>query len=356
MPVVDDSAIPSAVAASAQAVVQIDHRGEGGGSGTYIGDGLVITCDHLFRGRAGARSIGRIVVSFPNGRASEAKLLKQDSVWDLAVLRLAYVPVGVTPVRWALKIPVRGEKLVTAGYGPRGAVRWSVGRLSGFGGPKEHSSYTGTADTLIVTGGVRGGDSGGPIFNRNGRLAGVLWGSNDRETVGSQVARCKLFLRGLRRRSVVVSPPLKPVPAVEARVEKCDSQLVEIRQLIAANAAAIAAVAAKEPVPGPKGDAGPKGDRGEPASKPVPIPESVAHAVVVVDRKTSWWTAFEPHLIRAQEHYQRIDVVDRPDYDVGTIPQMVIYKSGDPIKVVRGTYAVLSELAMVSRQSHPLLK
>jgi methyl-accepting chemotaxis protein len=59
------------------------------------------------------------------------------------------------------------------------------------------NGYRGTAggvhQTLEVQGSARQGDSGGPIFNAQGELAGVLWGTDGSTTVGSYNGRICQF-------------------------------------------------------------------------------------------------------------------------------------------------------------------
>jgi len=175
-----------------QTVVQIDNRGHGGGSGVYLGDRLVLTCDHLFR-QHGKPAIGRIIVSFANGEGSEAQVLGQDPTWDLAMLRLAHAPKNVPAARWTRQAPKVGDTLVSTGFGFSGRVRPTVGRLKGYTFAK--GKRTGAADTMQLAGAVRAGDSGGPIFDATGCLAGILWGTNGREVVGTQVGRCQWICR-----------------------------------------------------------------------------------------------------------------------------------------------------------------
>ena len=85
--------------------------------------------------------------------------------------------------------PIPGEPLSIAGYG-RGAYREQRGRCTeylspGSGYPKELVELQAPA---------RQGDSGGPILNADGRLAGVLFGEGDGRTVGSCVSRLRVFL------------------------------------------------------------------------------------------------------------------------------------------------------------------
>jgi hypothetical protein len=62
---------------------------------------------------------------------------------------------------------------------------------------------------------ARQGDSGGPIFNQNGELAGVLFGAGWRTTAGSYSGRVKKFLVPVVARMQQVAAPLaNAVPTV----------------------------------------------------------------------------------------------------------------------------------------------
>jgi hypothetical protein len=52
----------------------------------------------------------------------------------------------------------------------------------------------GPDDWMEMSGHARGGDSGGPIFNANGRVVGVLWGTDGEHVVGVQAGRIHLLL------------------------------------------------------------------------------------------------------------------------------------------------------------------
>ncbi len=186
--------LPEALREAQKAVVMVSNRGFGGGSGTYLGGGLVLTCDHLFRNpQSDEREIGRITVSFGDGQASQARLLAQDRTWDLALLQVLHPPPEAPSVRLTRKTPVKGDLVLACGYGRRGTVLANTGKVVGFAFDK--GRRTSAVDTMIVSGSVRTGDSGGPMLNADGELCGVIWGSNRSTVVGTQVGRCWLFGR-----------------------------------------------------------------------------------------------------------------------------------------------------------------
>jgi hypothetical protein len=170
-------------------IVAADDSGTSVGSGVLVDinatQGLVLTNWHVVR-----ESKGPVLVQFPDGFQSAGTVLKQDPDWDLAVL-VIWKP-DAQPVAIAPASPVIGEPLTIAGYG-RGHYREETGPCTqylspGSGLPMELVEVLATA---------RQGDSGGPIFNASGVLAGVLFGQGDGRTVGSSASRVRMFLRSV---------------------------------------------------------------------------------------------------------------------------------------------------------------
>jgi hypothetical protein len=157
------------------------------GSGTLIDArddfGLVITNWHVVRDAA-----GRIEVVFPNGFRSFARALKVNDDWDLAAL-VIWRPDGVRPVPLADIPPRPGDALTIAGYGS-GTYRAATGRCTKYFAP----SLDLPKQLVEVSVQARQGDSGGPILNARGELAGVLFGASRGTTMGSYAPRVRDFL------------------------------------------------------------------------------------------------------------------------------------------------------------------
>lgn len=159
------------------------------GSGTLIdardGFGMVVTNWHVVRD-----ATGKIEVLFPDGFRCEARPLKLDETWDLAAL-VIWRP-AAQPVTLADTPPRQGEPLTICGYG-RGTYRAAPGRCTDYYSPK-----VGMPEELVeLDVEARQGDSGGPIFNARGELAGVLFGAGQGTTLGSFQGRVKTFLASL---------------------------------------------------------------------------------------------------------------------------------------------------------------
>jgi hypothetical protein len=167
-------------------IIAPENSGTSLGSGILVDvnrtQGLVLTNWHVIRdSRSG------VLVQFPDGFQSAGTVVRWDEPWDLAAI-VIWKP-NATPVSLAPAKPVPGEPLTIAGYG-RGPFRAETGPCTqylapGSGYPPEFVELSATA---------RQGDSGGPIFNTRGELAGVLFGQNDGRTIGSCSTRLRAFL------------------------------------------------------------------------------------------------------------------------------------------------------------------
>ncbi len=170
------------------------------GSGTLIDktddghEGLVLTCAHLF-----SEGVGEVLIKFADGKTHHARLIDLDKQADLAALAIAN-PVG-KPVEVVLKMNTQA-KLHACGYGPHGVYRCAVGARVG-----EAASAGQTS--LLIGDSVRSGDSGGGVFDEQGRLVAVIWGEAQGVTYASYGRPMQRFLNRVlgRRTSVVYSCP-----------------------------------------------------------------------------------------------------------------------------------------------------
>ncbi len=159
------------------------------GSGTLIDVrdefGLVITNWHVVRD-----ATGPIEVQFPGGFKTKARSLKVDADWDLAALVVWRPP--IEPVELSPLAPQPGDQLTICGYGS-GLYRAATGRCTQYYAPR--ANFPQQMVELDVE--ARQGDSGGPIFDRRGQLAGVLFGAGQGTTLGSFGGRVESFLATL---------------------------------------------------------------------------------------------------------------------------------------------------------------
>ena len=156
------------------------------GSGVLVDrnheQGLVLTNWHVVRDTRSA-----VLVQFPDGLQAAGNVVRWDEAWDLAAVVIwkptaAPIPLAATP-------PAPGDLLTIAGYG-RGPYRAQTGRCTEYLSPAE--GYPREFVELSV--GARQGDSGGPILNERGELAGVLFGQTSGRTIGACSTRLRAFL------------------------------------------------------------------------------------------------------------------------------------------------------------------
>jgi hypothetical protein len=172
-------------------VAVVERNGTSYGSGTLVAVhrdcGLVVTNWHVVRDAAGP-----VTVLFPDGFQSAAAILAVDRDWDLAALWI-WRP-RAEPVPLAREAPRPGEVLTIAGHG-KGTFRAASGRCTQYVAPGSRQPF----EMVEVAATAREGDSGGPILNGRGELAGVLFGSSFGRTAGSYSGRVERFLTPLLR-------------------------------------------------------------------------------------------------------------------------------------------------------------
>ena len=175
--------VQEAIAAVRSCVVTIlvevtDEQGgvsASGGSGVHLGEGWVLTCDHVTEGR------DVVTVGLVDGRAVPGRIRGRDVTADVALLRLE-LPQGrrgAPPPAAALgdaDALQPGDPVLALGN-PFGLAREdhqpattlgivsAVGRFQG--GRKLY------ADALQIDAAVNPGNSGGPLFDLDGRLVGL---------------------------------------------------------------------------------------------------------------------------------------------------------------------------------------
>ena len=197
-PVCDGSGeVPDKVAAEPAhraAVVRVtaaDGNVRHSGSGVLVSvtgsHGVIVTNWHVIRdGKDG------VVVKWPGGKITPAKVQGTDTVWDLAALAVTNPPAAPVPV--AVQAPRVGDPLTIAGYGPDGKYLEQTGAVTLYASP---GRGRGVQPQLVeMKAAARQGDSGGPMLDADGHVAGVLFGSANGRTIGSCSTRVAAFLAG----------------------------------------------------------------------------------------------------------------------------------------------------------------
>lgn len=175
-------------------LVAFDQGGQSFGSGSYIGNndeyGLILSNWHVV-----CEADGLVHVHFPCGFSTFGAVVQSDKKWDLAMIAVSKPPQSVPALPVSRKVPRPGEPLWIAGHGS-GSYRLAGGRCVRYLAPEIPQNGTAPLYEIIeLSVSARQGDSGGPILNHDGELAGVLFGSDMvRNTAGSYCERVLRFL------------------------------------------------------------------------------------------------------------------------------------------------------------------
>ena len=152
-----------------------DHRPTSTGTGFLVNRaGHVLTNHHV------VADCARVRTSLPG---DDAKIRAHDATNDLALLAVQATD-GMRPASFRAQQVRLGEEVMAVGYPLHGLVgqglnvtRGEVSALSGIGGDSRH---------LQITAPVQPGNSGGPLLDRAGRVAGVVIGTLDAIGVAAQ--------------------------------------------------------------------------------------------------------------------------------------------------------------------------
>jgi len=141
----------------------IQHNYTVGGTAFLIdGKGYLVTNAHVLQG-TGATVINK-------GQEYDAKIVAIDKARDLAILKIndsAYKPLYSLPYSIKKSSVQMGEELFTLGY-PSDQISYSLGYLSA------ESGYKGDTSSCQISLTANPGNSGSPVFNKNGDIVGIL--------------------------------------------------------------------------------------------------------------------------------------------------------------------------------------
>lgn len=188
---------PAPAASPADASVRVSCYAADGsiyqGSGTLVdaragSNALVITNAHVVRDTPN----GPFIVMFADGVTYGAKLTLVDADVDLAALEI--INNGRTPAAWSGELSA--GMLHGYGYGGDSQLARIDGQVVGELG-------TATQASLELSAPFRHGDSGGGVFDDNGVMRGVIWGTEDAQGVFVHPQHLAAFLARLGLQSPV---------------------------------------------------------------------------------------------------------------------------------------------------------
>jgi len=140
------------------------------GSGVIINaEGQVITAAHV------VQSADAVAVEFVNGTVVRARVVMSDPAADVALLQLDRVPPGAVYVNLGDSDAAQvGEQIFVVGA-PFGASHTlTVGHISARRRPKASLGGAGFGELLQTDAAISQGNSGGPMFNMQGEVIGIV--------------------------------------------------------------------------------------------------------------------------------------------------------------------------------------
>lgn len=170
-------AVANAVGASVVAIEAQQGNGASAGSGVIIDDkGHILTNDHVIAGS------DELFVTLHDGRIFEAEVAGTDSATDLAVLTLKNPPEDLTIAQFADSTQIVVGQPVSAIGNPLGlSFTMTSGIVSALDRPvqtlndqaRSLEAARVVTNAIQLDAAVNPGNSGGPVFDENGRVVGI---------------------------------------------------------------------------------------------------------------------------------------------------------------------------------------
>ncbi|MEN1975882.1 S1C family serine protease [Cellulomonas olei] len=171
----DWQAVASAVQASVVAIQVTTSNGGAEGSGVIVdSEGHVVTNNHVVSGAEN----GEVQVTLTDGRIFTADVVGTDPTTDLAVVQLRDAPDDLSPATFGSVGDVAVGDPVMAVGNPLGLANTvTTGIVSALDRPVS-TTESGASDTVVtnaiqIDAAVNPGNSGGPLFDAQGRVIGI---------------------------------------------------------------------------------------------------------------------------------------------------------------------------------------
>jgi serine protease Do len=143
---------------------------DGLGSGVLVSnDGKVLTAAHI------VQTVDVATVEFPDGQQIIARVIGSDIRSDVALLQLRQMPKGIAPatIGDSDKVEV-GDQIFVIGAPFGISQTLSVGHLSGRHRLNRNNESTASVEFLQTDAAINSGNSGGPMFDMEGKVIGIV--------------------------------------------------------------------------------------------------------------------------------------------------------------------------------------
>jgi S1-C subfamily serine protease len=154
----------------------------GSGSGSVVGDGLVVTNAHVVEGSS------EIYIESQNG-IYPANSIVIDEAHDVAVIYSKYF--NLEPIPISSQDPETGSRLIALGYPGGGDLSMSIGTARKIGYDSALHDGLKNTDLISFSGHLGQGSSGGPVVNKYGEIVAInaAGGTIDIKIKGSVVKK-----------------------------------------------------------------------------------------------------------------------------------------------------------------------
>jgi serine protease Do len=140
------------------------------GSGVLISsDGKILTAAHVVEGEE------RVVVEFANDEWIPAKVVSSSTIADVALLQCDRVPKAATPAKLGDSDKAEtGDDIFIVGAPYGLSYTLTVGRISARRPDQSRSGLMSSVEFLQTDATVNPGNSGSPVFNKDGEVIGIV--------------------------------------------------------------------------------------------------------------------------------------------------------------------------------------
>lgn len=139
------------------------------GSGVYVGNKLVVTASHV------VQTADRVAVEFSGGQQVNAKVKTTSPFADVALLEIEWVPTSATEAQLGDSDAMQvGDEVFVVGAPYGLSYSLTVGHISGRQQPGDKVSGLTQIEMFQTDAAINTGNSGGPMFNMNGEVVGIV--------------------------------------------------------------------------------------------------------------------------------------------------------------------------------------